>query len=78
MAFAEPADGRVARHCAHGRKPMRHQRGPGAHARCRGRGFAAGVAAADYDNVETEIHGTDPGEALLAERERAVKIRCFT
>ena len=28
-----------------------------AHARGRGRGFAAGVAAADDDDVETALHG---------------------
>ena len=33
-------------------KPMRDQRGSRAHSRGRGRGLAAGVAAADHDDVE--------------------------
>ena len=52
MAFAEAADGRIAGHGADGRELMGHQRGPRAHAGSRGRGFTAGMAAADNDNVE--------------------------
>ena len=52
MALAEPADRRIAGHRADGREAMRHQRGPGAHARGSRRGFAAGMAAADDDDVE--------------------------
>ena len=35
---------------------MRHQRGLRAHAGAGGRGFAAGMAAADDDDVESRIH----------------------
>ena len=52
VALAEPADRWIAGHRADGREPVRHQRGPRTHARGRGRGLAAGVAAADDDNVE--------------------------
>ena len=52
MALAEPADRRIAGHRADGREAMGHQRGLRAHAGGRGRGFAAGVAAADHDDVE--------------------------
>ena len=52
MALAEPADRRVAGHRADSREPMRDQRGARAHARRRGRGLAAGVPAADHDDVE--------------------------
>ena len=60
MAFAEPADGRIARHGADGRELVGHQRGFGAQARSRGRGFTAGMAAANHDNVETRIHRKYP------------------
>ena len=52
MALPEPADGRIARHRADGRKSVGHQRRPGAHAGGGGRSLAAGVAAADDDDVE--------------------------
>mgnify|MGYP003693733235 CR=1 FL=1 len=52
MAFAETADGGIAGHGADGRKTMGHQRRPRAHAGSRARGFAAGMAAADDDDVE--------------------------
>ena len=52
MALAEPTDRRIAGHRADGRKAMGHQRRLGAHARGGARGFAAGVASADDDNVE--------------------------
>ena len=52
MALAEPADRRIAGHRADGRESVRHQGRVRAHARGRGRGFAAGVAAADDDDVE--------------------------
>ena len=56
MALAEPADRRIAGHRADGREFVRHQRGFGAHPRRRGRGFAAGVAAADDNDVEFSVH----------------------
>ncbi len=52
MALAEPADGRIAGHGADGGEPVRHQRGFRAHAGGRSRGFTAGMAAANHDDVE--------------------------
>ena len=52
MALAEAADGRIAGHGADGGESVRHQRRSRAHAGAGGRGFAAGVAAADDDDVE--------------------------
>ena len=52
MALAEPPDRGIAGHRPDGRKPMCYQRRPGAHARGRARGFAAGVTSADDDYVE--------------------------
>ncbi len=57
MALAESANGRVAGHRADGRKAMRNQRRGRAHARGSGRGFAAGMPAADDDDVKALIHG---------------------
>ena len=52
MALAETADRGIAGHRADGRKAMGHQRGLRAHPRSRARGLAAGMAAADDDDVE--------------------------
>ena len=52
MALAETADGGIAGHRADGRETMGHQGGLRAHPRSRARGLAAGVAAADDDDVE--------------------------
>ncbi len=56
MALAEPADGRVAGHLADGREAVGDERRPGAQARGRGRGLAAGMAAADDDDIEALAH----------------------
>ncbi len=53
MALAEAADGGIAGHRTDGREAMGDQRGVRAHPRGgRGRGFAAGMAAADDDDVK--------------------------
>jgi len=52
MALAESADRGIAGHRADGGKAMGHQRGPGAHARGSGRGFAASVTSTDDNDVE--------------------------
>ena len=52
MALAETADRGIAGHGADGRKTMGHQRRLRAHAGSRARGLAAGMAAADHDDVE--------------------------
>ena len=52
MTLAETPDGGIAGHGANGRKTVGDQRRPGAHPRRGARGFAAGMAATDDDNVE--------------------------
>ena len=59
MALAEPADRRIAGHRADGREPVRDQRRARAHARSRSRSLAAGMAAADHDDIEGS-HGIHP------------------
>ena len=56
MALAETADGRIAGHRADGRKAVRDQRRARAHARRRGRGFAAGMPATDHNDIKALIH----------------------
>ena len=53
MALAEPADGRIAGHLADGGKAVRHQRRARAHAGRGSRSLAAGMAAADNDDVKS-------------------------
>jgi hypothetical protein len=65
MALAEPADGRIAGHLADGGKAVRDQRRTRAHASRRSRSLAAGMAAADNDDVEgLNAHQTRPGGEL--------------
>ena len=52
MTLAETADGGIAGHGPDGRETMGHEGGPGAHPRSGTRGFTAGMAAADDDDVE--------------------------
>ena len=56
MAFAQPADRRIAGHGADSGKSVSHQRDFRAHASARGRGFTAGVAAADHDDIESVMN----------------------
>jgi hypothetical protein len=51
VALAQPADRRVARHLADGREPVRDQRRARAHAGRSRSSFAAGMAAADNNDV---------------------------
>ena len=76
MALAEPADGRIARHGADGGESMRDQRRLRAHAGGRGRGFTAGVAAANHDNVECACMNI-LGCGVVAEAREGVKISRF-
>ncbi len=61
MTLAETADGGIAGHRSDGRETMGHQGRLGAHPRSRARGFAAGVAAADDDDVERVRSGKHAG-----------------
>ena len=72
MALAEPANGRIAGHGADGRESVRHQGRFRAHAGAGSRGFTAGMAAADDDDVESRIH-SGPQMGLLAEGAGRVK-----
>ena len=83
MALAEAADGRIAGHGADGRESMRHQGRLRAHAGAGGRGFTAGMAAANHDNVEYDEPLGPLMAGLLAERGEGVKEiailpECFT
>ena len=66
VALAKPADGRVAGHRPDGRKLVGQQRCARAHARGRSRGFTAGVAATDHDDVERCLVHLDPNGLRLA------------
>jgi len=52
MALTQTADSGVAGHRADGRKAMGQQRGPRTHPRSRAGRFAAGMAAANDDDVK--------------------------
>jgi hypothetical protein len=52
MALTEASDRRIAGHCADGRKTVSDERCRRAHPGGRARGLAAGMAAADDDDVE--------------------------
>src|ERR1022692_4129381 len=56
LALCRPADRRIARHQADRVEPARDDERTHAHARRRECGFAAGVAAADDDDVEIVLH----------------------
>ena len=76
MALAEPADGRVAGHLADGGEAVRDQRRARAHAGSRRRGLAAGMAAADNDDVEGCIdHGATQYDLSADAAMAARKIR---
>ena len=55
VALAEAANGRIAGHLADGGDAVGDERGLRAHARGRGRSLAAGMAAADDDDVEHAV-----------------------
>ena len=82
VALAEPADGRVAGHLADGGEAVRDQRRARAHARRRRRGLAAGMAAADHDDVEGFVaHGTlklHPASGRNLNEASATHQVCFT
>jgi hypothetical protein len=66
MTFAESANGRIAGHRTDGSEPVGQEGGADAHSGGRSRGFTAGVAAADYNDVE-RIHPKPRILALLAD-----------
>ena len=76
MPLAQPTDSRVAAHLADGFQLLGQQQGAGASARRRSRSFAAGVAAADHDDVEG-VGGTH-GRGHRRNHAQTPLTRCFT
>src|SRR5690606_24743823 len=68
VPLSQPADGGVAGHRPHRIETVGDERRRRSHARRRGRGFAAGVAAADDDNIECCAHGSDVWFRWLSRR----------
>ena len=70
MAFRQAADRRVARHDADGLAIVGEQHGPRAGARCRRRCLAAGMAAANHDDIRFQgSHGLHPARVCTNARE---------
>ena len=57
MALAQAADGGIAGHLADGGEAVGDEGRASTHARGRGSGLAAGMTAADDDDVEALVHG---------------------
>ena len=74
VPFAEPADRGIAGHGADGRKPLGDQRRTRAHARGRGRGLTAGMAAANDNHIEAGVHPRSSGSRRLLANANAAKI----
>jgi hypothetical protein len=77
VAFAKAADGRIAGHGADGGESMGHQGGSGAHASSRSRGFAAGVATTDDEDIEG-IHGGRFNVGARSGQRKQPLSQCFT
>ena len=56
MAFAQAADGRIARHGADAGEALSDERDARSQPRGRGRSLAASVAAANHNHIESTIH----------------------
>ena len=80
VALAEAADGRVARHRADRRDAVGHERGARADARRGGGGLAAGMPAADHDDVEAVHQGLSAARDRRRRRPGQTERtdRCFT
>ena len=92
MALAETADGGIAGHRSDGRETMGHQGSLRTHPRSGTRGFAAGMSAADDDDVERVRLGKHAGllsrscwtrkqkfeESVSRETRVAAWAHCFT
>jgi hypothetical protein len=74
MTLAEPADRGVAGHRADGREAVGNQGRPGTHTCCRSRGFAAGMAAADHDNVERFAIRDHAGTSIAGRQKPKVEL----
>src|ERR1700684_4607111 len=69
MALAEAADRRIAGHRADAGKALREERGARAYARYGRRGFAAGVPAANDNDIEPSVH-RNPAKSARSIRRR--------
>jgi hypothetical protein len=76
MAFPKPANGRITGHSADRAKPVGYEGRFCAHTGRRGPGFTAGVAAANYNDVELMGH-QNLGWHVLTEARVGVKITGF-
>ncbi len=76
MAFSKPANSGITGHSADSAKPVRYEGGLRAHTGGRRRGFTAGVAAANHNDVESMRH-QNLGWRVLAEARGGVKIIGF-
>ena len=56
MAFSKPADSGITRHSADSAKLVGYEGCLRTHTGGRGRGFTAGVAAANHNDVESMCH----------------------
>jgi hypothetical protein len=65
MALPQPADRGIAGHRTDGRKSVCDQCRPDPHARSGGRGFTAGVAAADNDDIELICSGIHAATSIV-------------
>ena len=74
MTLAETANGGIAGHRADGGETMGHQGGPGAHPRSGARGFTAGMAAADHDDVEGVCSGIHGGTSIAEFKNPEVEV----
>src|SRR5208282_3354491 len=61
VPLAEPANRRIAGHGADGRKPLGNRGYSRAHARGRGSGLTAGMAAPNDNQIEAGVHRDSPG-----------------
>ena len=78
MPLADAADRRIARHCAQGFDVVRQQQRLHAHARGRQRGFGAGMAATDNDDIEGIGEFHDGRHSTPAPRLFHVKHACLS
>ena len=62
MAFADPANCRIATHLADGFDVVRQEQGSHAHAGCRQGRFGSGMATADDDDIVTRLRGHCSGD----------------
>jgi hypothetical protein len=78
MALAQSTNRWIARHRPDRCEALGYKCGQRPHASSRGGRLATGVSAADYNHVETIVHGISRSAAVLVKAKSAVKIVRFT